>query len=103
MEYIKGYLLNLRELVEQDHGVASATINSIKEKRQAAIIAGNSKKLMSSVKQVIRKRGINVANSSRSGKRSLRTRLSGDNIGGGFMSFTADYHSPRHHPPKNNK
>ncbi|QHO18236.1 protein GOLVEN 7-like [Arachis hypogaea] len=35
-------------------------------------------------------------------KRSLRSRLGGE-IDGGFVAFTADYHSPRHHPPKNNK
>ncbi|MED6110123.1 hypothetical protein PIB30_040025, partial [Stylosanthes scabra] len=35
-------------------------------------------------------------------KRSLRSRLGGE-LDGGFVAFTADYHSPRHHPPKNNK
>ncbi|MED6123933.1 hypothetical protein PIB30_054254, partial [Stylosanthes scabra] len=35
-------------------------------------------------------------------KRSLRSRL-GSEVDGGFVAFTADYHSPRHHPPKNNK
>lgn len=56
-----------------------------------------------SVKQVTRKSG--SASSSRStlnGKKSSRTQYSNE-VGGGFMTFAADYHSPRHHPPKNNK
>ncbi|XP_057726215.1 protein GOLVEN 5-like [Arachis stenosperma] len=36
-------------------------------------------------------------------KRSLRSRLGGEIVDGEFVAFTADYHSPRHHPPKNNK
>lgn len=61
--------------------VISATINKNKEKTLAAI---DSKKL------------------SANGKKSLRSHLS-DEVGVGFVAFTADYHSPRHHPPKNNK
>lgn len=40
-----------------------------------------------------------VAN-RKSGKRSLRSLLSD---GGFAAAFTADYHRPTHHPPKNNK
>ncbi|KAK7309927.1 hypothetical protein RJT34_07060 [Clitoria ternatea] len=36
------------------------------------------------------------------GKRNVRSRLS-DDVKEGLVAFTADYHRPVHHPPKNNK
>ena len=61
---------------------------------------GNLKK---SAKQVARKCGnAKLSGSSVEIKRSLTARLSGE-VDSGFVAFTADYHSPRHHPPKNNK
>lgn len=35
-------------------------------------------------------------------KRRLRRNNWSDEIDKGFVAFSADYHGPRHHPPKNN-
>ncbi|XP_045786451.1 protein GOLVEN 7-like [Trifolium pratense] len=60
--------------------VASETINNNKDKNIAAMD--------------MKKQSVNSPKSSFHGKRSLSDE---------FVAFTADYHPPRHHPPKNNK
>ncbi|CAL0315275.1 unnamed protein product [Lupinus luteus] len=79
--------------------IATSITNKTMVKSQAAI-AENLKKL--SAKQVMRKLGNAKKSSSKlQGKRSVKSHLP-DEFDKGFMAFTADYHRPQHHPPKNN-
>ncbi|KAK7275057.1 hypothetical protein RIF29_16164 [Crotalaria pallida] len=80
--------------------IATSTTLTTKVKGLPAI-EENMKKL--NEKQVVRKHGNNNAKSASSvqRKRSVRSRLSHD-VDRGYMAFTADYHRPQHHPPKNN-
>ncbi|OIW04692.1 hypothetical protein TanjilG_06758 [Lupinus angustifolius] len=79
--------------------IATSITNKTMVKSQVAI-EENLKKL--SVKQVMRKLG-NAKKSASNvhGNRSVKSRLP-DEFDKGFMAFTADYHRPQHHPPKNN-
>ncbi|KAL1332211.1 hypothetical protein AAHE18_11G011900 [Arachis hypogaea] len=78
--------------IKHENKMQVSVVNTIKVRDQVEIEG----KLMNkkSAKENVRKYVKN--------KRSLRSRLGGE-IDGGFVAFTADYHSPRHHPPKNNK
>jgi hypothetical protein len=67
-------------LVEQTNVATETTINNNKEK--------------SIGEMDMKKQSVNSPRSSFHGKRSLFDE---------FVAFTADYHPPRHHPPKNNK
>lgn len=87
---------------------ASAAITSQenpKTKSQVAVIFddGKSKKVSVEPQVVVRNKGNYAKSSSSSSKRerSLRSRMS-DEVDKGFVAFSADYHAPRHHPPKNN-
>lgn len=67
-----------------------------------AAIEGDSNSHRPSAEQLVRKSGKVKSASSVEDNRSLRSRLS-DEVEGGFIAFTADYHRPMHHPPQNNK
>ncbi|KAL1370450.1 hypothetical protein AAHE18_01G061100 [Arachis hypogaea] len=68
-----------------------SVVNTSKVMGDQVEIEGNKKSGKENVRKYVKK------------KRSLRSRLGGEIVDGGFVAFTADYHSPRHHPPKNNK
>ncbi|CAL0308038.1 unnamed protein product [Lupinus luteus] len=56
------------------------------------------------VNQVIMRkvRNANKSTSRVQDNRSLRSSHLYDEVDKGLMAFTADYHRPKHHPPKNN-
>lgn len=85
------------ELLEQG-SIATSTTSKAMVKSLAAI-EENLKKL--NAKQVVRKLGNAKSASNVQGNRSVRSRLS-DEVERGLVAFTADYHRPMHHPPKNN-
>lgn len=80
--------------VEQANIPTGAT-NKTTVKILAGVIKVNSTK--SNAKQVVRKSGSNVEDI-----RSLKGQFS-DKVNSDSVAFTADYHRPIHHPPKNNK
>ncbi|XP_019459922.1 PREDICTED: uncharacterized protein LOC109359681 [Lupinus angustifolius] len=56
-----------------------------------------------SVKQVMRKLGnANKSASRMKSNKSVRSNRLSEEVDRDFMTFTADYHRPQHHPPKNN-
>ncbi|OIW21075.1 hypothetical protein TanjilG_28524 [Lupinus angustifolius] len=80
--------------------IAISTTNKTMVKTLAGI-EESLKKL--SIKQVMRKVGNANKSASRvQGNKGVRSSHLNDEVDNGFMAFTADYHRPKHHPPKNN-
>ncbi|KAE9615451.1 hypothetical protein Lal_00020940 [Lupinus albus] len=80
--------------------IATSTTNKTMVKTLTGI-EENLKKL--SIKQVKIKVGnANKSASKVQGNRSVRSSYLYDEVDKGLMAFTADYHRPKHHPPKNN-
>ncbi|KAE9595701.1 hypothetical protein Lal_00031032 [Lupinus albus] len=74
--------------------IANSITNKTMMKSQAAI--------EENLKQIMRKLGNAKKTASNvESNRSVKSRLPNE-FDKGFMAFTADYHRPQHHPPKNN-
>ncbi|KAK2408067.1 hypothetical protein P8452_69973 [Trifolium repens] len=77
------------------HPAGGAEVNGISStKTNVATETINNNKEKSIGEMDMKKQSVNSPRSSFHGKRSLFDE---------FVAFTADYHPPRHHPPKNNK
>ncbi|KAJ1412076.1 hypothetical protein SESBI_20717 [Sesbania bispinosa] len=83
---------------------ASIATSSATKRTTVKILAAiegnlNVSNAIANAKQLVRKSA-----SSEEDNRSVRSRrLYTDEIDAGLMAFSADYHRPIHHPPKNNK
>ncbi|TKY69496.1 hypothetical protein E2542_SST05772 [Spatholobus suberectus] len=88
------------EIPDIKASIATSVTKSTKVKSLAAIDEGNLNK--ASAKLLMSKSGKVKSASNAEAKRNARSRLSYE-VNGGPLAFTADYHRPVHHPPKNNK
>ncbi|CAL0318162.1 unnamed protein product [Lupinus luteus] len=80
--------------------IATSAANKTRVKSLASIEENIKKQ---SVKQIMRKLGNANKSASRvKGNKSVRRNRLSDKVDRDFMTFTADYHRPQHHPPKNN-
>ncbi|KAI9092079.1 hypothetical protein K1719_028014 [Acacia pycnantha] len=88
---------------DEVNATSASVINAViaSTKSQPAIISGDENKSSSKKVNVETSLSWSPHYNEKLQKRRLRRNWS-DEIDKGFVAFSADYHGPRHHPPKNN-